>query len=181
MSVEYDLYLNEHKANTMKAFSWLCEHVFDINCDWVKSCVVAAAYNIKKHDESKYSDEEYVAYDHWFYKYADEHTEYLKEEFNNAWLHHIHNNPHHWQHWVLVNDDAELGAVAVKMPYEYVIEMVCDWWSFSWKTGNLFEIFDWYEKNKDHIILHEKTREDVNDILFFLKAALYEKCDSSTD
>ena len=26
-------------------------------------------------------------------------------EFDRAWLHHQHANPHHWQHWLLVNDN----------------------------------------------------------------------------
>ncbi|MFR1480703.1 MAG: DUF5662 family protein [Hydrogeniiclostridium mannosilyticum] len=27
------------------------------------------------------------------------------QAFQRAWLLHIHRNPHHWQHWVLINDD----------------------------------------------------------------------------
>lgn len=178
MSIKYDLYLNEHKANTMKAFGWLCKHVLDPDDFMMGWYISKTSRNIKEHDESKYSEEEYNPYDYYFYS---GNPEDYKDRFDKAWLHHIHNNPHHWQHWVLVNDDAELGTVALEMPYEYVIEMVCDWWSFSWKTGNLYEIFDWYEKNKDRMILHEKTREDVNDILFFLNAALNEKYDSLTE
>ena len=172
MSVEYDLYLNEHRANTKKAFDWLLENVLETSSSSMKTSVINAIYNIKKHDESKYSDEEYIAYDNWFYKHADEHTEQLEKEFNMAWLHHIHNNPHHWQHWVLVNDDAELGTIALEMPYEYVIEMVCDWWSFSWKSESLYEIFNWYDKNKSHMIMHEKTRDDVENILSAIKSTL---------
>lgn len=172
MSLEYDLYLKEHRANTRRAFDWLCENVLTTNSSSMKDYIIKSIYNIKKHDESKYFDEEYDAYDNWFYKYADMHTKHLEYEFNKAWLHHIHNNPHHWQHWVLINDDAELGSIALMMPYEYVIEMVCDWWSFSWKSGNLYEIFDWYENNKDHIILHEKTRNEVESILNEIKTVL---------
>ena len=59
MSVEYDLYLNEHRANTQKAFDWLCKHVVNINSSEMKNDIIKAIYNIKKHDESKYSGEEY--------------------------------------------------------------------------------------------------------------------------
>ena len=162
MSIKYDIYLTEHKANTMKAFSWLCKHVIDDEDIVVGLYIQKAARNIKEHDESKYSEEEYNQYDWYFYsEYPEDHL----EEFNKAWLHHIHTNPHHWQHWVLINDDAELGNVALEMPYEYVLEMICDWWSFSWKTGNLYEIFDWYEKNKTYIVLHDNTRKEVEAIL----------------
>lgn len=36
------------------------------------------------------------------------------ENFNRAWLLHIHRNPHHWQHWVLINDDPELGETVLE-------------------------------------------------------------------
>lgn len=170
MSIEYDVYLNSHKANTMRAFNWLCEYVFD--SDFIANWIVGTvARNIRNHDESKYSTEEYRAYDEWFYS-DRRNGKFVEENFNRAWLHHIHNNPHHWQHWILVNDDAELGTIALEMPMEYVIEMICDWWSFGWKTGNLYEIFNWYEKNKEHIILHENTRWEVEKILSAMKKKL---------
>lgn len=172
MSLEYDLYLNEHKMNVMGAFHWLTENIFDDPKDYDRYRLVRASRNIAKHDESKYG-EEYAAYDEYFY--GDKTTSGKTEEaFNYAWLIHIHDNPHHWQHWVLINDDPELGSVGLEMPYEYIIEMVCDWWSFSWKTGNLYEIFSWYEKNKNHMILHENTRKDVEDLLAKIKVKLDE-------
>lgn len=57
------------------------------------------------------------------------------------------------------------------MPYQYVIEMICDWWSFSFNSDNLYEIFDWYEKHKG-MVLHEKTRALVEDILSRIKVEL---------
>lgn len=170
MSIKYDLYLNSHKLNTMMAFDWLCEYIFD--SDFIASWTVGAvARNIKNHDESKYSKEEYNAYDGWFYSEKRD-RKCFEENFNRAWLHHIHNNPHHWQHWILVNDDAELGTIALEMPMEYVVEMICDWWSFSWEIGNLYEIFSWYENNKEYIILHDNTRWEVEHILSAMKKKL---------
>ena len=51
------------------------------------------------------------------------------------------------------------------MPDCYIIEMICDWWSFSWKQENLYEIFKWYEERKDYIKLSDYTRKKVEDIL----------------
>ena len=51
------------------------------------------------------------------------------------------------------------------MEYPYIIEMICDWWSFSWETGDLFDIFDWYEEHKHNIKLSKKTKRTVEDIL----------------
>ncbi len=45
-----------------------------------------------------------------------------------------------------------------------ILEMICDWWSFSWKTGNLYEIFNWYDAHKDYIKMHPKSRKKVETI-----------------
>lgn len=64
--------------------------------------------------------------------------------------------------------------VCIEMPYKYVIEMICDWWSFSWSTGNLYEIFNWYEDHKKTMQLHKNTRKLVEDILSQIKKKLDE-------
>ena len=73
---------------------------------------------------------------------------------------------------MLTNDDPENGSVALDIPQQYIIEMICDWWSFSWMTGNLFEIFNWYEKHKDYMILSEETRTFVETFLARMKVIL---------
>lgn len=160
MSVEYDNYLGEHKDNVAKAAMWI-----KVNLPEVMFALRPYEYAdiIIRHDESKTDYEEYNAYDMYFY--GAHRTKDVKDEFNKAWLHHIHNNPHHWQHWVLVNDDPEEGSIALDIPYRYVVEMICDWWSFSWKTGNLGEIFNWYENHKAYMILSNHTRELVEELL----------------
>ena len=158
MSQEYTQYIVEHKANVEKAFRWIMDHNIFEDCE--------IPVNILEHDLSKYSAEEYRAYDEYFY---GKRTKEVEKEFNYAWLHHIHCNPHHWQYWVLKHDDEP--EEALEMPFEYVIEMICDWWSFSFKTGNLYEIFDWYKKHKG-MVLHEKTRKLVEETLDKIKKEL---------
>lgn len=60
----------------------------------------------------------------------------------------------------------------LEMPKEYVIEMIADWWSFSCKNGNLYEIFDWYAEHKDKQYMHPKTRLLVEDLLLQIKMKL---------
>jgi hypothetical protein len=158
MSTAYKTYIIEHVSNVTKAYNWLIEH--NITSESLRT-------QISLHDVSKYSDQEYDAYDKYFY---GDKTKEVKENFNVAWLHHIHNNPHHWQHWVLINDDD--GTHALEMPKEYVIEMICDWWAFSHKSGNLYEIFDWYKSHKKNMILHENTKKLVEDLLNKIKEEL---------
>ena len=166
MSLKYDDYLNQHILNVSNASDWIRQNIgLDVNSFDISS-------NVFIHDDSKYSKEEYDAYDAYFY--GGKRTKEIKDNFKYAWLHHIHNNPHHWQYWVLINDDPDNGIVALDIPYKYVIEMICDWWSFSWRTGNLYEIFNWYDKHKDYMILSENTRELVEDILAQIKKKLDE-------
>ena len=169
MSRAYDTYLEEHRSNVHKAFEWMCEHIPDIFKDEEtrQACEHQCTYS---HDQSKYDAEEYVAYDAYFYGGNKSYA--VTQEFNRAWLHHIHCNPHHWQHWILINDDENHGDVVLDIPLNYIIEMVCDWWSFSWASGHLDEIFDWYEEHSSYIKLSDDTKETVEHILDLIKQNL---------
>lgn len=167
MSYLYNEYLYDHIEGVRKAYHWLVEHGIvrdDCNLD------------IDKHDLSKRGAEEYDAYDKYFY--GGNKSYKVVTDFNYAWLHHIHLNPHHWQYWVLIHDDEP--EEVLEMPYDFVVEMICDWWSFSWRSGNLEELFDWYEKHKA-MKLHEKTRKLVEDILDKIKAELEKEKENEND
>ena len=173
MTKEYEKYLAEHKYNVVAAFRWLCEHCPDITIDDVPiGDTISVPIEIFKHDESKFSKDEWPAYDEYFY--GDKDDPDVKERFDYAWLHHIHNNPHHWQHWILFEDDPETGKEykCLRIPEKEVIHMICDWWSFSFKKGDLNEIFDWYDDHRDKMKLHPETREKVEDILRRIKEEL---------
>lgn len=168
MSREYDNYLEQHKANVRKGFEWfqknLPEVIKDIpNLEW-QICFA--------HDESKSQRDEYEAYDAYFY--GGNRSYQVVQDFNYAWLNHIHRNPHHWQYWILINDDPELGEILLDMPSNYIIEMICDWWAFSWSNGDLTEIFKWYDERKEYIKLSEKTRVELESILGMMKEKLSE-------
>lgn len=166
MSRQYDLYLDKHISNVQKGFGWIQNNLPDLIGFEVFD-------NIEKHDSSKTSSDEYFAYDAYFY--GGNKSYQVVKDFNVAWLKHIHRNPHHWQHWVLINDEPGEGTIVLDMPYKYIIEMICDWWAFSWISGNLYEIFDWYDKHKDHIKLSDKTRLKVDGILSKIRQRLDEK------
>ncbi len=159
MSYEYDRYLQQHRNNVKRGFEWLLTNLPTVLIGQPD----ASWQIIFDHDSSKNNDDEYLAYDAYFY--GNNRSYEVMEEFKRAWLLHIHRNPHHWQYWVLDNDDPNEGEVILDMPYNYIIEMICDWWSFSWQKGDLGEIFNWYDEHSDYIKLSPKTRKTVEDIL----------------
>ena len=170
MSKAYDDYILEHRTAVREAFEWLEENIPQVTA----GCEEAGWRIGYEHDQSKLSAEEYDAYDRYFYGGNKSHK--VVEDFNYAWLHHIHNNPHHWQHWVLLEDDPTGSErfKALPMPYDYIVEMICDWWSFSVRSGNLREIFDWYNAHKDKMIVHADTKKQVERILGLIEKKLDE-------
>jgi hypothetical protein len=179
---EYENYLTQHISNVQKAYEWMKEnipHVLDEH-NFVEDTAYYGELDdiIEQHDKSKHRripdaenyyelQCEYDAYADYFY---GEKTPETKEAFDRAWLAHIHSNPHHWQHWVLVNDDD--GTKALDMPYVFIIEMICDHWSFSWKENNLYEIFKWYKDHTGKIIFSDKTKKIYESILSDIKNVL---------
>ena len=177
MSKEYDQYLANHKESVKTAYQWFKRNmpvfvqqslVGGMTLEELEHQILVA------HDSSKLMFDEYPAYDRHFY--SDLPMDETLEEFNLAWLKHVHRNPHHWQYWILVNDDlGDEFLNALEMPQNYVLEMLCDWWSFSWRGWPLYEpdrIFEWWDRHKGIMILHPKTRELIHDTIWTMKEKL---------
>ena len=162
MSYAYDQYLAEHIGNVNKGLHWMLDNLALSQEE--KSAIETAMVSFN-HDESKYSTEEYDAYDRYFY--GGNRSYKVVQDFNYAWLHHIHQNPHHWQYWVLMEDDPEAGLPykTLMIPLPYIFEMIADWWSFSWKSGNLFEIFNWYAEHRDKQYINLNSRMILERVL----------------
>lgn len=161
MSLAYDDYLAEHLANVDKGLHWMLDNL-PLTQEEKNAIGEAVAHT---HDISKYETYEYTAYDQYFY--GGNRSYAVKVAFDYAWLHHIHHNPHHWQYWVLLEDDPETGVPfkALQIPLAYIFEMVADWWTFSWKNNNLFEIFNWYADHRHKQYIHPESRAILENIL----------------
>ena len=159
MSKEYDDYLEGHIGAVRNAAEWMMENNIGGISDLPGGAIARFACQVHAHDESKFLIEEYEPYDAYFYGERDEGA------FDVAWLHHIHHNPHHWQHWLLFEDENDGKPKPLEMPKEHALEMVADWWSFSWRSGNLREVFGWYGEHRDRIVLHPSTRKYVESVL----------------
>ena len=168
MSYQYDQYLAKHKENVKNGFEWIQNNLPNL----IEGIPNVGWHTCFAHDQSKSEPDEYAAYDAYFY--GGNRSFAVVQEYQKAWLLHIHRNPHHWQHWVLINDDPKEGEIIIEMPYIYIIEMICDWWAFSWAKGNLQEIFKWYDEHKNYMKLHPNTRKRVEGILNDIKEKLNE-------
>jgi hypothetical protein len=149
-------YINAHKERVEKFATWLLEACPEL-FEGVDEEVFLDL--IKEHDESKFSEEEFEPYaQKWF---GDGKK---TREYELAWEHHYMNNEHHPEYW-----DGE------DMPYIYILEMICDWGSFSIDKGDMNELSDFYynkakadpEKN-----LSDATQEIVEDILERINSAI---------
>ena len=152
---EYKDYVDAHKERVEKFSKWLLE-----NCPEVFEGVDVEVFKdlIKEHDDSKYTEEEFEPYaQKWF---GDKKK---TREYEEAWKHHWMNNEHHPEYW--------LGE---DMPYIYILEMICDWGSFSIDKGDLGELSDfYYNKAKDdkEKNLSDATKEIIEDIIRQIESA----------
>ena len=114
------------------------------------------------HDLSKFLPDEFIPYMNHFY--GKEKSDKIKEAFNIAWLKHQRRNKHHWQWWILVQDEEKTKKIEMK--HKYCIEMICDWKGAGKAITGKDDIIPWYNRNKDKIIIHEKTRTCVECKIF---------------
>lgn len=151
-------YIKEHTDNVFKAALLLTKlGVFDPSDETTKKAVARTIL----HDLSKHDKEEFTPYALRFF--TPNGKENFKKEFDYAWLHHIHHNPHHWNYWVLVDGAGKITPL--EMPKHFVYEMVCDWLSFGIKKGDITEIKSFNESKREEYILHPNTRKLVDEII----------------
>lgn len=163
--LKYDYYLKMHRQQVKQGYEWIKEYVPEI-----LKYAGDMEEQIEHHDDSKFSEEEYGPYARYFY--VNEKKD--QNEFNEAWNHHQKRNPHHWQYWVCINEDERNKIRTIDMPYNYIIEMICDWWSFSWSKKLLGEMFTWYDRNKYDMIMSTKTRMQLEYALGKIEEKLIE-------
>ena len=150
----YLKYIDEHRNYVYTAFLRFGKTI----C--LALSLVQGEYDILRryvsgHDNSKYGPDEFDGYRQFFYPKEGE--EKNKDWFNKAWNHHYMINPHHWEYHLEKPDEAR------EMPKLNIAEMVLDWIAMSMKFKN--SPVTWYNQNKDKIVLHKKTRNQVEQVL----------------
>jgi hypothetical protein len=119
------------------------------------------------HDWSKFLPNEFIAYARSFYgpHAYDDRPDSVVTAFDYAWNTHQKRNKHHWQYWILTNDelDGMVRNTRMKMPERYVREMVADWIGAGRAYGNP-DTRGWYLSN-DAIRLHPESTLLVHKLL----------------
>lgn len=119
------------------------------------------------HDLSKLLPNEFIPYMEHFYgskigisRGRDE-TGYYKptdtgdKDFDFAWVLHLKRNKHHWQWWIIPEDEG--GIKILEMPVKYRMEMLSDWRGVGRAQGTS-SVKKWYEKNHLRMSLSDETR-----------------------
>ena len=122
----------------------------------------APIHRLLIHDWSKLTHSEWTPYVHMFYR-PDIHKDDKQDAFDRAWLHHQRHNLHHWQSWILRNDDGRV--IALEMPERYARELVADWAGAARAITGSCDVRPWYEKNRGKIMLHPQSRELIERLL----------------
>jgi Family of unknown function (DUF5662) len=108
------------------------------------------------HDNSKFLPDEWFPYCDFFYGNGHD-RERKRDAFRVAWLLHQNRNRHHWQFWMLVND--EEPPRLLPMPDRYRREMLADWKGAGRAITGIEDAHGWYAKNREKMHLHAETRE----------------------
>lgn len=125
------------------------------------------------HDWSKFRPSEFIPYARYFYGdypeaphiwrvlpgYSGPTTFSVENGFDVAWLHHQRRNKHHWQYWILIQDDDKDKTLA--MPPKYCKEMLADWRGAGRAYGNP-DTRSWYCEHYSKIQLNPRTREWID-------------------
>lgn len=147
----------------IKYLSYVLRHKWFV---FVECCKESIVWRGIFHDMSKLLPSEFIPYARFFYgkkavERRDE-TGYYKptdtgdKDFDFAWFLHQKRNRHHWQWWILPEDNG--GVKVLPMPKKYLKEMVCDWKGAGKAQKSKSTCRKWYIANKDKMTLHPDSR-----------------------
>lgn len=128
------------------------------------------------HDLSKYGITEFVSSaKHFTGTRSPIDSEKDDIGYSLAWQHHKGHNPHHWEYWI--DNVGTYKNTPYKIPYEYVVEMVCDWVGagivYSKQkcdfTKPYKEPMEYYQRFTGERIFHKETKELIEYFLCIIR------------
>ena len=144
---------------------YLLRHKWYVAIECFKRGIYLHAFT---HDLSKFRPSEWFPYVNYFYGdwNRDEPDDFVywtdrmkvQVPFDKAWLKHQHRNKHHWQHWVLMEDEGQIKTLHI--PYKIIVQMACDWIGATKAIrGKNASPVAWYEKVKDGTKMADQSRK----------------------
>ena len=126
------------------------------------------------HDLSKFSPVEFAAGARYYQgNRSPNEIERREKGYSAAWLHHKGRNKHHLEYWIDYAPNGDHAMAGMRMPERYVAEMVCDRIAASknYKGARYTDAAAWeyYDRSKDHYILHPETRRQLETCLLILR------------
>ena len=122
------------------------------------------------HDLSKYSPTEFWAGVRYYQggKRSPNEGERAANGYSQAWLHHKGRNRHHFEYWTDYQPAAR-RVMPVKMPYRFVVEMLCDrvaaskiyqGEAYTDRSG-----IEYFLKGKPNRTIHPETSDEIEMLL----------------
>lgn len=74
---------------------------------------------------------------------------------SEAYKHHIKINPHHYEYWILNNDNF------IEMSRKYALELICDYLA----NQKIKQVYEWWNDNRSILKIHEDTKCYINNVL----------------
>jgi hypothetical protein len=134
---------------------------------FIECCNFGIPFRGLLHDMSKFLPSEFMPYARYFY---DQRDPRILSDFNTAWLKHQRRNAHHWQWWLLREDDGKF--IPIEMPKPIVYEMLADWYgagkALNGNTHTWRNTWEWFKNNRHLIHLNPYTDIAVRRILMDL-------------
>ena len=127
------------------------------------------------HDLSKYSPAEFFQ-GAKYYLGTRSPNEAERDDlgYSSAWLHHKGRNRHHFEYWTdVATKDENWKVVGVKMPVNYLVEMVMDRIAackiYQGKNYTDDMPYAYFARNKEYLTMHPETKAMLDKILTMLK------------
>ncbi|MBU0907340.1 MAG: hypothetical protein KKE05_04265 [Nanoarchaeota archaeon] len=158
-----------------KYLKYLLRHKWYVAIECFKRGLYLHAFT---HDLSKFRPSEWFPYVEYFYgnwnRNEPDDAKYwagrdkVQKPFDMAWLLHQHRNKHHWQHYVLKEDEGRTKALPI--PSKVLLQMACDWIGASKAVrGEDAKAEEWYENIREGMwqFMHDASREKFERLIGF--------------
>lgn len=127
------------------------------------------------HDLSKFGPTEFLSSAKYYQGDSSPiDAEKREKGYSLAWQHHKGHNPHHWEYWI--DNVGTYKNTPCKIPYDYVVEMICDWLAAGIVYSKIKPDYDkpykdpkkYYEKCRSERIFHEDTQGLIELFLLYI-------------